>query len=251
MPVPHHRFGQTTIAKVRDSDELRQMLVDPWLESETIIIKPNWVTNEPADFTESGTLRTLIEALDSRIVITESHNIARSMNLLENGMNFTVGSREVNWRWLLKGDGWNWLIEMSEGILPASNSVPRTLLRLTYRVAMSAEMGVDVPSAIRHFGRRKKIQFAHLGNVKGTVREPGGFQEIFHDDPAGEVDMIEAMRAYYEVGFEGPMRPDHAPKMIGDQAFEGHEGYYTLGKMLALGYMKGLAQSIEAEHKRT
>lgn len=69
------------------------------------------MTNEPADFTESGTLRTLIEALDSRIVVTESHNIARSMNLLEDGMNFTVGSREVNWRWLLKGDGWNWLIE--------------------------------------------------------------------------------------------------------------------------------------------
>lgn len=33
MPVPHHRFGQTTIAKVSDLDELRQLLVDPWLES--------------------------------------------------------------------------------------------------------------------------------------------------------------------------------------------------------------------------
>jgi hypothetical protein len=52
------------------------MLVDPWLESETIIIKPNWVTNEPADFTDSEALRALFDALDSRIVVTESLNIA-------------------------------------------------------------------------------------------------------------------------------------------------------------------------------
>lgn len=129
--------------------------------------------------------------------------------------------------------------------------VPSENVGINFCQGCFAEMGVDVPSAIRHYGRRKKIQFAHFRNVKGTVQEPGGFQEVFHDDPAGEVDMIEAMRAYYEVGFEGPMRPDHAPKMIGDQAFGGHEGYYMLGKVLALGYMKGLAQSIEAEHKRT
>jgi hypothetical protein len=87
------------------------MLIDPWLESETIIVKPNWVTNEAADFTESETLRMLFEALDSRVVVTESLNIARSLNLLEAGMSFTVGDEEVDWRWLLKGEGWNWLIE--------------------------------------------------------------------------------------------------------------------------------------------
>ena len=111
MSILHYKFGQTTIAKVSDSNELRQVLDDPWLKSETIVIKPNWVTNEPADFTESETLRTLFEALDSHIVVTESLNIARSLNLLEAGMSFTVGGKEFNWRWLLKGDGWKWVIE--------------------------------------------------------------------------------------------------------------------------------------------
>ncbi|UCH57970.1 MAG: DUF362 domain-containing protein [Candidatus Bathyarchaeota archaeon] len=111
MPVPHHRFGQTTIAKVSDSHELRQVLVDPWLESEKIIIKPNWVCTEPASFTDSESLRTLLEALDSRIVVTESLHIGRSMNLLEEGMSFTVGEKEVNWEWLFRGEGWNWLME--------------------------------------------------------------------------------------------------------------------------------------------
>ncbi len=111
MSILLHRFGPTTIAKVRDSHELRQVLVDPWLESETIIIKPNWVSNEPADFTDAETLKMLLEALDSRMIVTESYCLPRSMNLLEEGMSFTVGDKEVNWKWLLKGDGWKWLVE--------------------------------------------------------------------------------------------------------------------------------------------
>ena len=52
MSVLRHQFGETTIAKVSNPGELRQLLVDPWFESETIIIKPNWVSNESADFTD-------------------------------------------------------------------------------------------------------------------------------------------------------------------------------------------------------
>jgi uncharacterized protein (DUF362 family) len=111
MSILHHRFGETTIAKISNSDELRQMLVDPWLESETIVIKPNWVADEPAIFTDSESLRMILEALDSHIVVAESLHIGRCVNLLKKGMSFTVGDKKVNWRWLLKGDGWNWLIE--------------------------------------------------------------------------------------------------------------------------------------------
>jgi hypothetical protein len=72
MPVPHYRFGQTTIARVKNSDGLRQMLADPCLESETIVVTPNFVAIEPGFFTDSEALRMLFEALDSRIVVTES-----------------------------------------------------------------------------------------------------------------------------------------------------------------------------------
>ena len=109
MSIPYHKFGQITIAKVSNSDELKQLLIDPWLKSETIIIKPNWVSAAPAAFIDSKTLRMLLEALDSHIVVTESHT--HSFNLLEDGMSFTIGDREVNWEWFLKDDGWNWFIE--------------------------------------------------------------------------------------------------------------------------------------------
>lgn len=111
MSLLCHRFGQTTVAKVSGSGDLRRLLVDPWLESETIIIKPNWVTTEPAGFTDSRTLRMFLEALDARIMVTESLHIGRSMNLLKKGMSFTVGGKKVNWEWLLKGRGWYWLVK--------------------------------------------------------------------------------------------------------------------------------------------
>jgi mannonate dehydratase len=122
--------------------------------------------------------------------------------------------------------------------------VPSPNVGLNFCQGCFAEMGVDVPWAIRHFGKKGKIFFAHFRNVKGTVYKPGGFQEIFHDDPSG-IDMFEAMRAYYQVGFEGPMRPDHAPKMQFDDRLGGAPGYYYLGKILAIGYMKGLAEAVE------
>jgi len=111
MAIPNHEFGQITVAKVRNSAELRQVLVDPWLDSETIIIKPNWVSTDPADFTDADTLRMLFEALDSHIIVTESYMLCRSMNLLKDGMRFLVGNKEVNWKWLQAGDGWQWLVE--------------------------------------------------------------------------------------------------------------------------------------------
>ena len=124
--------------------------------------------------------------------------------------------------------------------------VPSDNIGITFCQGCFAEMGIDVPAAIRHLGKKKKIFFAHFRNVIGSVKEPGGLQEVFHDDPTGRVDMFEAMKAFYEVGFEGPMRPDHAPTMEFDNRIStGTSAYRVLGKVLGIGYMKGLAESIE------
>ena len=81
------------------------------MESETIIVKPNWVSVEPGGFTDAEILRTLFEALDSRMVVTESLHLGRSFNLLPEGLPFTANGKEANWRWLMKGDGWRWLYD--------------------------------------------------------------------------------------------------------------------------------------------
>ena len=111
MSVLQHKFGPTTVAKLNIPNEVSQLLDDPWLKNQTIIIKPNWVSTDPTDFTDADTLRVLLEALDCPVVVTESYCLARSMNILNQGLGFTIEGKEVNWKWLLKGDGWKWLIE--------------------------------------------------------------------------------------------------------------------------------------------
>ena len=102
-----------------------------------------------------------------------------------------------------------------------------------------ALMGADVPSLIREFGPR--IPFVHFRNVRGTATD---FAEIFHDEP-GALDMAECMRAYRDIGFDGPLRPDHVPTMAGET--NEHPGYETLGRLFALGYIQGLGQAVQSE----
>ncbi len=118
------------------------------------------------------------------------------------------------------------------------NIVPSDNIGLLFCQGCFAEMGVDIPTAIRHFGKQNKIFFAHFRNVQGAVPL---FQETFHDDSSQQTNMFQAMLAYYDSDFMGPMRPDHAPRMQGDEHYDGA----LLGKILGLGYMKGLAESIE------
>ena len=106
----------------------------------------------------------------------------------------------------------------------------------------AAMPGVVIPDAIRYFGARKKIFFAHFRDIRGSVPL---FEETFHDE--GKTDMAEAMRAYQEIGYDGPMRPDHAPTMEGES--NENPGYMVRGQIFAVGYMKGLIDSVRAERK--
>jgi mannonate dehydratase len=116
--------------------------------------------------------------------------------------------------------------------------VPSPVNGITFCQGCFAEMGVDVPATIRDFG--DKIFFVHFRNILGT---PTNFVETFHDE--GNVNMLEAMRAFRDVGFDGPMRPDHVPTMEGDA--NDTPSYTDRGRLFAIGYMKGLLQAVNAE----
>lgn len=104
----------------------------------------------------------------------------------------------------------------------------------------AAMPGVVIPEAIRHFGRQKKIFFAHFRDIRGTVPR---FEETFHDE--GKTDMAEAMQAYHDIGYDGPIRPDHAPTMEGED--NNNPGYMVRGQIFAVGYMQGLLASVKAK----
>ena len=98
-----------------------------------------------------------------------------------------------------------------------------------------SEMPENIFDAIRYFGSRNKICYVHFRNVSGTVPS---FSETFIDE--GHVDMLEAMRAYKEVGYDGPIIDDHVPNMGGDD----HQ--YT-SHAFAMGYMRALVQAVNSE----
>ena len=66
------------------------------------------------------------------------------------------------------------------------------------------------------------------------------FVETFHDE--GQIDMYAAMKAYIDIGFKGPLRPDHVPTMAGDS--NENPGYSALGSLYAAGYIRGLIEAI-------
>jgi len=103
-----------------------------------------------------------------------------------------------------------------------------------------ALMTDDLPAVIRRFGQQERIFFVHLRDVRGTAER---FVETFHDD--GQTDLLACLRAYREVGYDGVLRPDHVPTMDGDSHDD--PAYSTVGRLFAVGYIKGLCQAIYAE----
>ena len=126
---------------------------------------------------------------------------------------------------------------MSTNLLTNSGCPPASIVALLTLLPEGtfAEMDVDIPDAIRRLGDR--IHYVHFRDVVGTAES---FRETFHDN--GKTDMPAAIRAYREVGFDGPIRPDHVPQLVGEE--DGEPGYTMLGRLYAYGYMRGLMQAI-------
>ncbi len=95
----------------------------------------------------------------------------------------------------------------------------------------------DLPGVIRHFGKQGKLFFAHFRDVRGTVEN---FVETFHDE--GKTNMLACMQAYRDIGFDGVLRPDHVPTMEGDN--NDNPSYSSIGRLFAIGYIKGLRQAV-------
>ena len=101
-----------------------------------------------------------------------------------------------------------------------------------------ALMTDDLPATIRELGSAGAINFVHFRDVRGT---PEHFVETFHDD--GPTDMLECLRAYADIGYDGVLRPDHVPTLFGES--NDKPGYAVLGRLFAVGYIRGLSEAVE------
>jgi mannonate dehydratase len=96
----------------------------------------------------------------------------------------------------------------------------------------------DIPDIIHSL--KGHIHFAHIRNVRHKgVRD---FEEAAHLSADGSLDMFAIMKALYDTGFNGPIRPDHG-RMIWDEA--AMPGYGLYDRALGVSYLSGLWEAIE------
>jgi mannonate dehydratase len=122
------------------------------------------------------------------------------------------------------------------------NMVPSPVNGITFCQANFKAMGEDIEALAREWCAQKKIFFVHFRDIEGQGER---FRETFHDN--GPTDMAKMLRVYNEYGFNGPMRPDHAPTLEGES--NDNPGYAMNGKVLAFGYMKGIMDGLKIPYE--
>ena len=124
-----------------------------------------------------------------------------------------------------------------EAFLRFFKEVPSQANGMTFCQGVFTEMGTDVLAEIRRFGRMGKLNLVHFRGVRGKVPQ---YTEVFIDE--GDVNMIQAMKTYKEVGYAGPIVSDHAPVVEGDRARDFVGG--RLGVSFQQGYMRAAVQAV-------
>ena len=113
---------------------------------------------------------------------------------------------------------------------------PSDILGVTMCQATFHMMGENVEQVIRDLAN--KIYFVHFRNAVGNKL---CFRETFHDN--GDLDMAKLILLYKELGLNVPVRVDHVPTLVGEDTEVA--GYAAMGRLFAIGYLKGLLEQSE------
>ncbi|MCX6648766.1 MAG: hypothetical protein NTV61_05195 [Candidatus Bathyarchaeota archaeon] len=104
------RLGDSAFKRVKTPADFTRFLKDHLPDSETLIVKADWVGLEEGSTKDVDALRCVIEAAKGRVIVTEGHLLWRKRMLEPKGLPFTVDGVERDWDWLLDGEGWRWLL---------------------------------------------------------------------------------------------------------------------------------------------
>ena len=106
----------------------------------------------------------------------------------------------------------------------------------------SGSLGVspenDIIDMIHSFADR--IHFAHIRNIKITGDRC--FEEAGHKTDCGSLDIYGIVKAYYDEGFDGYIRPDHGRMIWGET---GRPGYGLYDRALGAVYITGLWEAVD------
>ncbi|MBL4933740.1 mannonate dehydratase [Clostridium paridis] len=108
--------------------------------------------------------------------------------------------------------------------------------------SLGASKDNNVVKIIEKFTPLGKVHFVHARNVK--LLEDGSFEESAHLSNCGSMDMTEILKALYEGGFTGYIRPDHGRMIWGET---GKAGYGLYDRALGAMYLTGIWEAIKKQ----
>lgn len=104
--------------------------------------------------------------------------------------------------------------------------------------SLGASPDNDIIDMVHSFADR--IHFAHIRNIKITGERC--FEEAGHKTDCGSLDIYGIVKAYYDEGFDGYIRPDHGRMIWGEK---GRPGYGLYDRALGAAYINGLWEACE------
>ena len=81
--------------------------------------------------------------------------------------------------------------------------------------SLGASPANDIPALLRKYSAAGRIHFVHARNIR--LVGDNGFDETAHPSQYGSLDMYEILKALYDTGFDGYIRPDHGRMIWGEQ----------------------------------
>ncbi len=99
--------------------------------------------------------------------------------------------------------------------------------------SLGADPQNDLPVMLEKFFDR--VNFMHCRNVEIDAEKC--FRETYHNAEYGVVDLPVIIKILVEKGFDGPLRPDHGPKLWDEHC---RPGYPLAGRALGATYLQGL-----------
>lgn len=97
----------------------------------------------------------------------------------------------------------------------------------------------DVPKLAYKYASMDRVAFAHIRNIK--LLNNGDFEESAHYSEKGSLDVVAIMKAYYDAGFKGYLRPDHGRMIWGEK---GAAGYGLYDRALGAMYLSGIWETL-------
>lgn len=106
--------------------------------------------------------------------------------------------------------------------------------------SLGAEMANDIPAIAGALAKAGRLPFVHIRNIKHHSERD--FDESAHLSPCGDLDLFAIIKALYDGGFNGYIRPDHGRMIWGERA---RPGYGLYDRALGANYLLGLWEAVD------